>query len=90
MMKVFMPMEREEQFTTKGGVNPLLIRSHLVLPGRPEFSHPEDNIKMLYSYSQNLNAWLQAVDALMHVLLGDAHVVSCRNVSFCGFELYLG
>lgn len=40
IVKVFMPMKREEQFTTKCSVSPLLIRSHLVLPGRPEFSHP--------------------------------------------------
>lgn len=82
-----MPMKGEEQFTTKCGVSPLLIgHTWSCLADLSSAIQYRDEIKMLYSHSQNLNTWLQAVDALMDILVSDACLVSCRNVSFCGFQ----
>lgn len=67
IMEVFMPMKRKEQFTAKGGVSPLLIRSHLVLPGRPEFSHPrqrqEQDALFLFSEPEYMASGSRCPDA---------------------------
>lgn len=70
-MSVFMPMKGKEQnFTGKGGVSPLLIAGHTwsCLGDLCSDVQGRDIIKLL-PFPQSLNTLRQAGDVLMHISL---------------------